>query len=587
VYVPRQQHDPSAKGRYQPVLDHRASIATQLEGKSRVLRKGDAPAGRTKIPEGGGNPLPDKVRARMEPKLGADLSQVKIHDGGKSAKAATGLGARAFTVGNDVHFNSGEFSPGTKEGDRLLAHELTHVVQGQKSGVQRKPADGEEQVSKEGEPAEQEANTKGDEVADQLHQGKEGDDKKAGDKKTGDKKTEDKKAGDKKTEDKKGEGEEGAQDDTGGEHAGHDHEKPDEKKSEGKEKSDDTKEHADEKKIAAKLDGVGRKIYLEPDPAAAGAEGGAKAEGAEAAGEDEDKPFDVSALSVEGKMEGHAGRIMLKPGDAGGGVTANIVLMSNPPTFEMKPEASISAAHGNNIAGYTTPAYDVKVPRGSSKGVDIQVKMSYNIELADEYTGGRAEVLRDHEMGHVTIGDKSAQKYFVDGVKTELEANAALTPQKVQTALVNGERAFKTNEASDSKSYDSTDYPRMREAYKGVRTSLAELAGQSAPVATVNKAVDIFIDRSVWICGMTKKPTFSDDKLLSGYAQDVISGKAGLGANDLAALQYNAEFKGKVTTATGKIGEYRAKNDKIKPETNDKLDQLAAALQAFTFTPPV
>src|SRR5439155_1319570 len=52
--------------------------------------------------------------------------------------AAHNLGARAFTVGSDVHFNAGEFAPGSKEGDRLLAHELTHVVQAQKSGIQRK-----------------------------------------------------------------------------------------------------------------------------------------------------------------------------------------------------------------------------------------------------------------------------------------------------------------------------------------------------------------------------------------------------------------------------------------------------------------
>jgi hypothetical protein len=87
----------------------------------------------------------------MEPKLGADLSSVRVHTGGDSATAAKGFGARAFTVGSDVHFNAGEFSPGTKEGDKLLAHELTHVVQGQKSGVQRKP---EEEEGKEAEGAE-------------------------------------------------------------------------------------------------------------------------------------------------------------------------------------------------------------------------------------------------------------------------------------------------------------------------------------------------------------------------------------------------------------------------------------------------
>src|SRR5439155_10052591 len=84
-----------------------------------------------------------------------------------------------FTIGSDVHFNSGEFAPGTKEGDRLLAHELTHTVQGQRSGIQRKPEESDENaggekhagadVSKPGEPAEEEADKVADEVTGKLH----------------------------------------------------------------------------------------------------------------------------------------------------------------------------------------------------------------------------------------------------------------------------------------------------------------------------------------------------------------------------------------------------------------------------------
>jgi hypothetical protein len=85
----------------------------------------------------GGTPLPAAVRAKMEPHLGADLSAVKVHADGESGQAAKQLGARAFTTGTDVHFRAGEFSPGSKEGDRLLAHELAHVVQGSRRGKQR------------------------------------------------------------------------------------------------------------------------------------------------------------------------------------------------------------------------------------------------------------------------------------------------------------------------------------------------------------------------------------------------------------------------------------------------------------------
>jgi Domain of unknown function (DUF4157) len=117
----------------------------------------------------------------MEPQLGTDLSGVKVHTGGDSAEAATQFGARAFTVGQDVHFGAGEYAPGTKEGDRLIAHELTHAVQGQRSGISRKAdehegnADGQHptgaEMSQPGEPAELEADATADKVADNLHGG--------------------------------------------------------------------------------------------------------------------------------------------------------------------------------------------------------------------------------------------------------------------------------------------------------------------------------------------------------------------------------------------------------------------------------
>jgi hypothetical protein len=121
----------------------------------------------------------------MEPHLGADLSGVRVHTGGDSAKAASAFGARAFTVGSDVHFNAGEFAPGSKEGDKLLAHELTHVVQGQKSGIQRKvdddgaevreEADVAQPVSDPSEPAEKEADSVAEDVAANIHDGEEAD----------------------------------------------------------------------------------------------------------------------------------------------------------------------------------------------------------------------------------------------------------------------------------------------------------------------------------------------------------------------------------------------------------------------------
>ena len=145
----------------------RHAIARSLDGRA-------GGGAKPKVPEGSGAPLSRDVRAKMEPRLGSDLGDVRVHTSGDSATAAEGLSARAFTVGNDVHFGSGQFQPGTKEGDKLLAHELTHVVQGQKSGVQRKADDKsgdakDHDVSDPNEPAEKEADAVGAEVAEGLH----------------------------------------------------------------------------------------------------------------------------------------------------------------------------------------------------------------------------------------------------------------------------------------------------------------------------------------------------------------------------------------------------------------------------------
>jgi outer membrane protein OmpA-like peptidoglycan-associated protein len=78
---------------------------------------------------GGGQPLPARTRAFFEPRLGADFSDVRIHTGTRAAEAAKSISARAFTLGNDVAFDNGKYSPESGAGRTLLAHELTHVVQ--------------------------------------------------------------------------------------------------------------------------------------------------------------------------------------------------------------------------------------------------------------------------------------------------------------------------------------------------------------------------------------------------------------------------------------------------------------------------
>jgi pyrrolidone-carboxylate peptidase len=85
----------------------------------------------------GGAPLDDDTRSSMENRFGYDFSQVRIHTDTVAAKSAQAINAHAYTTGNHVVFNEGRYQPGTQNGQSLLAHELTHVVQ-QSAGIQRK-----------------------------------------------------------------------------------------------------------------------------------------------------------------------------------------------------------------------------------------------------------------------------------------------------------------------------------------------------------------------------------------------------------------------------------------------------------------
>jgi len=94
------------------------------------------PAVRSQIDRlrGGGQPLPESTRAFFEPRFGRDFSQVRIHTDAQAAESARAVNARAFTLGRNVVFSAGEYSPQTNEGRRLLAHELTHTIQQDTAG---------------------------------------------------------------------------------------------------------------------------------------------------------------------------------------------------------------------------------------------------------------------------------------------------------------------------------------------------------------------------------------------------------------------------------------------------------------------
>ena len=86
-----------------------------------------------------GQPLDAAMRAFFEPRFGHDFSQVRVHAGGMAEQSARDVNAHAYTVGHNIVFGAGRFSPETLAGRRLIAHELTHVVQ--QSGANKIPHD--------------------------------------------------------------------------------------------------------------------------------------------------------------------------------------------------------------------------------------------------------------------------------------------------------------------------------------------------------------------------------------------------------------------------------------------------------------
>lgn len=111
-----------------------------------------------------GQPLEGVTRAYMEPRFGHDFGRVRVHADAHAAKSAGAVNALAYTVGHDVVFGAGQYEPGMTAGRRLLAHELTHVVQ-QGPGAPATPA--LQAIGAPASPAEREA----EQAATQVTQG--------------------------------------------------------------------------------------------------------------------------------------------------------------------------------------------------------------------------------------------------------------------------------------------------------------------------------------------------------------------------------------------------------------------------------
>jgi hypothetical protein len=127
-----------------------------------------APASVDRVVSSPGTPLSPTLRRDMEERFGHDFSRVRVHADAAAGQSAQDLKANAYTVGQHIAFASGRFSPGSREGKRLIAHELTHVLQqsGGVAALQRQvhgpkatvtPTDWKEKVTKATAPADRAA----------------------------------------------------------------------------------------------------------------------------------------------------------------------------------------------------------------------------------------------------------------------------------------------------------------------------------------------------------------------------------------------------------------------------------------------
>jgi hypothetical protein len=150
--VDRQQLNPDAaqlralEGRRLDGLPHSSVIHLQRvlgnAGVQALLDEEQQSPVHDVVGSGGGAPLDADTRGLMEERLGQDFSDVRVHTGQKADESARSINAQAYTVGTDVVFGSGHYAPGTDTGQRVLAHELTHVVQQKAGPVAGTPAPG-------------------------------------------------------------------------------------------------------------------------------------------------------------------------------------------------------------------------------------------------------------------------------------------------------------------------------------------------------------------------------------------------------------------------------------------------------------
>ena len=501
-----------AQQRGQPVREY-----VGREQSSRAMRKAEGASSSTSIPKTTGAPLPADVKSKMEPKLGADLSGVKIHTGGDSAKAATGFGARAFTVGSDVHFGAGQYAPGTKEGDRLLAHELTHVVQGQAAGVQRKaeadgePPEGEEkkaEVSDPSEPAEKEADAKSDEVVADLHDEKDG----SGERKASGKQqkgTAKEEKGDEKTDGKASNGDARAKSEENGDNGG---KKPAEQKS---------------APISAKLDGVGLKVFRATPPTPTPPKQNQSQQGGNA--EKKLVAFPTSIAGGKAQLVANGTKLELQEG--GTGLVERIVAGAEKVTAARFPDASTKLrAAGNQVGAIQRELDPIKVEGGKIAETDLP-KVTSGIATVGTALTDLLSACKISSLGEIGMKTKSpptpwtatlryrnnklGNQDFLTEYDRQMKLHESHANQySVDEWMANMETANLETKGHFEAAEESTKQAMVKELQSRIETSKGQL---KAITAKFKKAEQLIVAMKAAVLASEQKP---DDAALKKQAED-------------------------------------------------------------------
>jgi hypothetical protein len=263
--------------------------------------------------------------------------------------------------------------------------------------------------------------------------------------------------------------------------------------------------------------------------------------------------------------------------------SVDVSIKLNKPTIKTMPEKKVQEKHKeDDIAGYTTPGINVGVPVFKPQKIKVVVTLSFEMDLASEYKGGRKQVLRDHEDAHILIAEKVAREWVVEPLKEDLaefdefnQGNADEVVGKFGPRLLD----FKREEGIESRAYDDLDYPRMDEAYFGVATSLADLVSGSEEVKAMDQAMDGFNGGA--------KAAAGDAEALGELTKAVLDAQEALGDTNLARLQYNKEFKKKVAKAQGIVAKLNKKPKALAEGVKEKLDEISPALEKFTWQPEI